>query len=271
MVKIFLVILLCLPFSVSAKNCKKGIPCGNTCISASKTCRLNYVDGTFKPEKPTFINQEKAISKQNFNTAKTQLTKIYKENPEQKEFYCGCQFSWQGKKGVVDTKSCGYIARKNQTRAERIEWEHVMPAENFGRHLKCWQDGGRKECKKDVTYNRMEGDMHNLQPAVGEVNGDRSNYRYSEFTQVFNQYGQCKAAVDFKDRKFQPRDEIKGIIARTYFYMSEKYNINLSKQDKQLMIAWDKTHPVTEWECKRNKLIKNIQGNDNHFITERCE
>lgn len=39
---LLLVVALLLPF-VSAeaqKNCKKGIPCGNSCISATKTCRI---------------------------------------------------------------------------------------------------------------------------------------------------------------------------------------------------------------------------------------
>lgn len=30
----------CLPSRVHAQNCKKGIPCGNSCISASKVCRV---------------------------------------------------------------------------------------------------------------------------------------------------------------------------------------------------------------------------------------
>ncbi|MFQ0971660.1 endonuclease [Gilliamella sp. BG1] len=144
-------------------------------------------------------------------------------------------------------------------------------AENFGRHLQCWRDGGRKACKKDVTFNLMEGDMHNLQPAIGEVNGDRSNYRYSQFTDKFNQYGQCKTTVDFKERKFQPRDEIRGMIARTYLYMSDKYKINLSNQEEKLMTAWDKMFPPEKWECERNKLIEKIQGNDNKFITQQCK
>ncbi|WP_392564300.1 endonuclease [Orbus wheelerorum] len=210
-------------------------------------------------------------AQQNFNYAKVQLIKIYQSNPAQKEFYCDCDFNFNGKKGVVDLDSCGYQARKNQNRAERIEWEHVMPAENFGRQLQCWKQGGRKNCKKDTAFNKMEGDMHNLQPSIGEVNGDRSNYSYSLFTKIFNQYGQCQSAVDFKYRQFQPRDEIRGMIARTYFYMSGKYNISLSKQSKQLMTAWDKMYPPNRWECERNKLIKQIQGNDNQFITEQCQ
>ena len=37
-----------------------------------------------------------------------------------------------------------------------------MLAENFGRHLSCWKEGGRKACKKDPIFNEMEADMNNL-------------------------------------------------------------------------------------------------------------
>lgn len=207
---------------------------------------------------------------QNFQQAKKNLIKIYKNNPSEKEFYCACDFVFNGNKSTINLASCNYQPRKNQNRAARIEWEHVMPAENFGRHLRCWQDGGRKNCKKDAAFNRMEGDMHNLQPAIGEVNGDRSNYSYSLFTKTFNQYGLCQSAVDFKTRSFQPREQIRGTIARTYFYMSKQYHINLSKQDQRLMAAWDKMYPPNSWECDRNQIVKKIQGNDNSFITTQC-
>lgn len=42
-------ILLCPVLEVEAqKNCRKGIPCGNTCIAANKTCRV----GTSRPTPP---------------------------------------------------------------------------------------------------------------------------------------------------------------------------------------------------------------------------
>ena len=153
-------------------------------------------------------------------------------------------------------------------RASCIECEHVMPAENFGRHLQCWRNGGRKECKKDVIFNTIKGDLHNLQPSIDEVSGDRSNYCYYQFTKTFNQYGQCQTAVDFKQRQFQPREEIRGVIARTYFYMQDKYNINLSDAQSKLMTAWDNAYLPNE--CERNKQIERIQSNDNRFITEKC-
>lgn len=212
-----------------------------------------------------------AYSAQNFNTAKKKLTQLYKLNPDQTTFYCGCNFNFNDKLGLVDFSKCGYEPRKNKIRASRIEWEHVLPAENFGRHLLCWRKGGRKECKKDVVFNQMEGDIHNLQPSIGEINNDRSNYQYSQFTKEFFQYGLCKSAVDFKGRRFQPREEIRGVIARTYFYMSDKYKINLSSSDYKLMTAWNKMYPPKKWECQRNKLIKQIQGNENKFITQQCK
>ncbi|WP_442899737.1 endonuclease [Gilliamella sp. App2-1] len=43
--------------------------------------------------------------------------------------------------------------------------------------------------------------------------------------------------MDFKARIFLPRNEIRGMIARSYLYMSDKYKINLSNQEKKLMMA----------------------------------
>lgn len=46
----------------------------------------------------------------------------------------------------------------------------------------------------------MESDMHNLQPSVGEVNGDRGNFMYSQWNGGEGQYGQCAMKVDFKEK-----------------------------------------------------------------------
>lgn len=76
-----------------------------------------------------------------FSQAKSAGVKINADAPG--DFYCGCKISWQGKKGIPDLESCGYKVRKNENRATRIEWEHVMPAWQFGHLLQCWQDGGQ--------------------------------------------------------------------------------------------------------------------------------
>lgn len=209
-----------------------------------------------------------SLAVDNFRQAKSLAVKLYQEHPQ--TFYCGCDIRWQGKKGLPDLKGCGYQVRKQETRAKRVEWEHIMSAWEFGHQLQCWQKGGRKACKKDKTFDRMEGDLHNLAPAIGEVNGDRSNYRFSALTDKPSQYGACTMVVDFKAGRAMPPERARGPIARTYFYMEQQYGVSMSRRQRQLFSAWDKLYPVSSWECQRNQKIKKVQGNDNPFVTQAC-
>lgn len=206
-----------------------------------------------------------------FSKAKKEAVKIYLDHPT--SFYCGCDITWKDKKkGIPDLQSCGYNVRKQEKRASRIEWEHVVPAWQFDHQRQCWQDGGRKNCtRKDKQFKLMEADLHNLVPAIGEVNGDRSNFRFSQWNgNKGAYYGQCAFKVDFKGRVAEPPAQSRGAIARTYLYMNQEYRFNLSKSQRQLMNAWDKQYPVSEWECERDKRIAKIQGNHNQFVYKAC-
>ena len=130
-----------------------------------------------------------------FSKSKKLLLKVYKDNPV--TLYCGC--SYKGKK--PNLSSCGYIPKKNKKRANRIEWEHIVPAWEFGHQLQCWQNGGRKNCRKvSAKFRKMEADINNLAPAIGEINADRSNYRFGMLAQNATQYGRCEVKVNFKQR-----------------------------------------------------------------------
>lgn len=202
-----------------------------------------------------------------FSAAKRVAVSIYDDHPV--SFYCGCEMQKQGKKLIPDLESCGYQVRKQVKRANRIEWEHVVPAWAFGHQLQCWQDGGRKNCSRNnEQFRSMEADLFNLVPAVGEVNGDRSNYRFGELTHIGNMYGQCDFKVDFKQRVAEPPREKRGMIARIYLYMSDRYAFRLSDQQRKLYNAWDRLYPVSDWELERNDRISAIQGWDNPYILQ---
>ena len=209
----------------------------------------------------------------NYRDASKQLRRVY-YGELQETLYCGCRYD---DKKNVDFSSCDFEPRENPNRksfkrAERIEWEHMVTAHNMGHFLPCWKDGGRKNCSmNDTTFKLMEGDMHNLYPAIGEINGDRSNFMYSQWTNNPDpMYGKCKTIVDFKEKKAQPREEARGIIARASFYMEKTYGVKLSNQDRKLFEAWDKMYPVTEKECERDRRIFKVQGDHNPFVYERC-
>jgi hypothetical protein len=60
----------------------------------------------------------------------------------------------------------------------------------------------------------MEADLHNLVPAVGELNGDRSNLPFGIVPGPGGAYGACDFKIGGKPRAVQPRPEVRGDAAR---------------------------------------------------------
>lgn len=200
-----------------------------------------------------------------FSQAKKLAWGIYAD--KQETFYCGCDYE----DGNVDASKCGYKPRKQPKRGARVEWEHVVPAWEFGHQRQCWQTGGRKNCEdNDQQFEMMEADLHNLVPAVGELNGDRSNFRYGMIEGEPRAYGSCDFEVDFKLDRAEPPANRQGDVARIYFYMRDRYGLKISRQQDQLFTAWSKMDPVDAWEIERDRRITNIQGNSNCYVSGSC-
>jgi deoxyribonuclease-1 len=223
------------------------------------------------------IGFAKNVKIANFREAKKWARQIHSEQPY--TLYCHCKILSDQK---VDLKSCGYRPKKDAKRAHRLEWEHVVPAEAFGHSFKEWREGvptctkrgkrfkGRKCAETNAEFSRMEADLYNLWPEVGELNGLRSNYSMAAIDRGPGDFGGCQAKV--RDRKFEPMDAAKGIVARTYQYMHAAYPGRgiISDKNQKLFEAWDKLFPVTAWECKRAAKIRQIQGNLNPILESRC-
>jgi len=166
--------------------------------------------------------------------------------------YCGCPVILAGKKPSPDLAACGYQTRKDAERAARLEWEHVVPAWVLGHQRQCWQSGGRENCKRtDTVFRAMEADMHNLSPAIGEVNGDRSNFPLTMLDDKPSQYGACPMVVNFKQKTAMPPEGARGASARIYLYMADRYKLRLSKLDRRVYEAWNRQYPVSDWERDR--------------------
>lgn len=200
-----------------------------------------------------------------FYQAKKHAAAVYQGH--ESTFYCGCNY--QGKN--IDPNACGYTPRKQAKRGKRLEWEHVVPAWEVGHQRQCWQQGGRKNCNKtDKAFVMMTSDLHNLVPSVGELNGDRSNFRYGMVLSNAKNYGQCDFKVDFTARRVEPKADKKGDVARIYFYMRDRYGLSISRQQTQLFQAWDKTDPPDAQERQRDQRIAAIQGNSNCYVSKTC-
>lgn len=189
--------------------------------------------------------------------------------------YCGCSYD---REKQIDLTSCNMNTAQHIERANRVEWEHMMPAENFGRYHQCWQEKlcvnqktgkeykGRKCCEKiDPEFRRKEAELYNLWPAVGAVNQERSNFTFGILENKRGYYG-CEFEADRDLKIAEPPDRAKGVVARANLFMADKYQVELSKEQKQLLQKWNKQFPPEFWELQWAEEVANIVGYRNPYI-----
>ncbi len=217
-------------------------------------------------------------SNESFTAAKRMLSEqVYYDH--RVTLYCGASYGADGQIALPE----GFTVAAYAARAESVEWEHVLPAENMGRfflewrqgHPACLKDGRQykgRRCAEKVNsqYRLMQADMYNLYPSIGAVNALRSNFTYAVLPEAASSFGQCVMKV--AKSRAEPPERARGSIARTYFYMAEAYasSYSMSHRQRKLMRAWNSRHPVDAWECARAERIERLQGNENRFVKQAC-
>nr|Q9WVZ1.1 RecName: Full=Extracellular endonuclease; Flags: Precursor [Pseudomonas fluorescens bv. A]CAB44359.1 extracellular endonuclease [Pseudomonas fluorescens]CAB44360.1 extracellular endonuclease [Pseudomonas fluorescens] len=196
-----------------------------------------------------------------FSEAKKVAWKLYA--PQSTEFYCGCKYNGNR----VDLKACGYVPRKNANRADASNGNTSSRPGRSGISASAGKPVGAKTVRATTTCSSAprrtcttwcRASVRSMATVTTSVlDGCRCNV---------GKYGSCLTQVDFKAKKVMPRPSIRGMIARTYFYMSKQYGLRLSKQDRQLYEAWNKTYPVQPWERQRNQTVACVMGRGNEFV-----
>jgi len=265
---------------MSAKCQEKCDKCGGS-GAVKKTSSAAVPAATKKTTTTSSAAGQRNTRFQSFSKVKrTLLKQVYYDH--RVTFYCGCPFDM---KKVVQPCGDKYKAKHEGERAHRVEWEHVVPAANLGQSFPEWRDGdpqcvdskGKKfkgrECADKVNslYRYMQSDMYNLYPAIGEVNGLRSNYRFDMVAGEDREFGPCDFEIE--RNVAEPPKRLWGDIARTYKYMEQAYPGHgvMSNANVKLYDAWDKMDPVDPWECERCKRIEAIQGNENPVVKGACQ
>lgn len=143
--------------------------------------------------------------------------------------------------------------------------EHVLP--------RSWMPSSPAYGDKEFS------DYHNLFPVKASVNSKRSNHPEGEvvnstWTDNLSKYGRDAN----NNYVFEPKESIKGNVARAMFYQIITYN-GLSdswafndllsrgnQQDVNVLLQWHNQDPVDNFEIARNEYIYTIQENRNPFI-----
>ena len=146
-----------------------------------------------------------------------------------------------------------------------INIEHVFPMGWVTNTLNC---GRRKECRRNSPlFNQIEADLHNLYPARSDINQERSAIAFGMVNGEKRNYGSCDFEVQHRrPRLVEPREDVRGNIARSMFYMADTYDLKLFDKQIRILSKWNKADPPDDFEQNRNSKIEKIQGNRNPYI-----
>ncbi|MDD3716597.1 MAG: endonuclease [Candidatus Marinimicrobia bacterium] len=134
----------------------------------------------------------------------------------------------------------------------------------------------------------MYTDIFHLYPVQALANSYRNNNPYGEVGSATytspngSKLGSARTGLGYTGTVFEPIDEYKGDLARTYFYMTTRYYTEDSNwgssgmSDKcelqpwaiEMLLNWHALDPVSQKELDRNEAVYAIQGNRNPFIDD---
>lgn len=118
-----------------------------------------------------------------------------------------------------------------------------------------------------VSYMRNHihaRDIHNIYSTTNKMNQLRCNY---EFDYLSRSCINCENNMICKKNKIiYPREEDRGIIARSILYMRDEYNYT-NYGNIKLYEIWNKKYKPTEKEILHNEIGYLIQGKYNKYIS----
>lgn len=139
----------------------------------------------------------------------------------------------------------------------------------------------------------MKSDIWHVVPTDAKINNERGSdplgevgSSYTQSQNGYSKWGKAKSGLGYTGQVFEPNDEVKGDIARAYFYMVTCYEDKISAWTSSgsstyvfdgntypgltswcltMMMRWSALDPVDNIEIARNNVIANKQ-NRNPFI-----
>lgn len=195
-------------------------------------------------------------------------------------FYSG--FSWP--KECQDTQTPpSYCEMEIDGELKVVEWnrEHIWS--------KSRGDFEIKEGTTSVLDMGAHTDGHHLVAAESRMNSKKNNRLFEDCNDGDDTNVEDIGYGNFtcNDWEFEPRDEVKGDVARMILYMAVRYEgeegdmvdlevLNDPDATKSVkdpvygdlddLLRWHMEDPVSEWEIARNEVIFSYQGNRNPFI-----
>ncbi len=132
--------------------------------------------------------------------------------------------------------------------------------------------------ESDTAYT----DCHHLHAADISTNSARSDKDFGNGGNEYYDGGTVPTGCYYTTISWEPRDEVKGDVARSMLYMATRYDspaLDLQLVESiptetytpyfgklSTLLAWNRFDPPTDWERRRNNVVESFQHNRNPFI-----
>ncbi len=149
--------------------------------------------------------------------------------------------------------------------------------------------GGINDWNREHVWAKSHGDFgnsppcgtdaHHIRPTDASVNSSRGNKDFDNGGTPHPEATGCRSDSD----SWEPRDEVKGDVARMLFYMAVRYEGDSGEPDLEVvdavntypkpehgklstLLEWHEQDPPDDFEINRNEVIYSYQQNRNPFI-----
>ena len=149
--------------------------------------------------------------------------------------------------------------------------------------------GGANDWNREHVWAKSHGDFgnfppcgtdaHHIRPTDASVNNDRGHLDFDNGGQQHPEATGCY----FDNDSWEPRDEVKGDVARMILYMAVRYEGGNGEPDLEVvdyvntypnpkhgklstLLEWNIADPPDDFEKNRNEVVYDYQENRNPFI-----
>jgi len=165
--------------------------------------------------------------------------------------------------GGGNTLYCGKAFKDDENGA--LVASHIYNVKQIKSALRCLTDS---QCAvKTPQYSFMVADLHNLYPALASMEEARRNAIFGEIGEQGRKPNDLGCDTRATYHVIEPRDSVKGDVARAFFYMHQEYRLPIAKE-LEVLKRWNQMDPPDEEEKARNARISMLQGTRNRFIDD---
>lgn len=160
-----------------------------------------------------------------------------------KDVYCGKKFYFN---------DVGQISSMHS----QVNIEHTWPQSRFS---------------SKFDKNVQKSDMHHLYPTDSAANNRRANHEFGDVGSMPDELNVENCAPSRMghfsgDMIFTPPVGHRGNVARSLFYFSVRYDIEINKNEEKILRQWNQMDPVDALEKSHHEIVAKYQKVRNPFV-----